>query len=99
MTKPLGGRGKKAPYLTTVMRVPTPIVEKVESLINGYRLSAIHGQMTQDDLRRIEPWHSEYTPISKTEAIEKAREILSQKKSAKVSILKLLQVLYGEVNL
>ena len=99
MTKPMGGRGKKAPYLTTVMRVPTPIAEKVESLIEGYRLSAINGQITQDDLRRIEPWHSEYTPISKTEAIEKAKEILTQKKSARVSIIKLLQVLYGEINL
>lgn len=96
MSKPIGGRGKKAPYLTTIMRVPMPIAEKVKSLIEGYRLSAINGQITQDDLRRIEPWH---TPISKTEAIEKAREILTQKKSARISMQKLLQVLYDDLKI
>lgn len=96
MTKPAGGRGKKAPYRTVVMRVPEPIAEKVESLINGYRILAINGLLTQDDLRRLEPWHSEFTPISKSEAIGKAKEILSQQKSADKAILELIEFLYGQ---
>jgi high-affinity Fe2+/Pb2+ permease len=100
MIKPVGGRGKKAPYLTVTMRVPQPIAEKVQSLIEGYRTSVISGLITQDDLRKLEPWRSEYTSVSKSEAIEKTKEILKQKQSAKKSLLKLLQVLYGEeVNL
>lgn len=35
--KPVGGRGKKAPYETVQMRVPIPIKPKVEQLIQNYR--------------------------------------------------------------
>ncbi len=37
MVKPRGGRGNKAPYETTQMRVPIPIKPELESLIAAYR--------------------------------------------------------------
>ena len=39
MDKPKGGRGKKAPYETTHMRVPLPLKAQIEKLIEDYRLS------------------------------------------------------------
>lgn len=94
MSKPVGGRGKKAPYNTVVMRIPEPLAEKVEKLIDWYRISALEGRITQDDLKRLEPWKSDYSSLGKTEAILRVREILKRKQSAKQSLLKLLQVLY-----
>ena len=43
MNKPLGGRGKKAPYETTHLRIPVPIKADIEKLIENYRLSVIDG--------------------------------------------------------
>lgn len=37
MVKPRGGRGQRAPYETTQMRVPIPIKPELESLIAAYR--------------------------------------------------------------
>lgn len=37
MVKPIGGRGKRAPYQTIQMRVPLPIKPEVEKLIEQYR--------------------------------------------------------------
>ena len=39
MSKPVGGRGKKAPYETQQMRVPVPVKEEVNELITDYRES------------------------------------------------------------
>lgn len=32
-----GGRGQKAPYTTTVIRIPTDLVPAVERMVNEYR--------------------------------------------------------------
>ena len=37
MNKPKGGRGKRAPYETTVVRVPDPVLEQVEAICDAYR--------------------------------------------------------------
>ena len=37
MTKPLGGRGKAAPYQTKLMRIPVPISPQVNELVDRYR--------------------------------------------------------------
>ena len=41
-----GGRGKKAPYETTHIRIPTPIKEEVESLIERWKLDKEMGTNT-----------------------------------------------------
>ena len=37
MTKPKGGRGKKAPYSTKLMRVPVPMKPQVRQLVDRYQ--------------------------------------------------------------
>ena len=37
MNKPIGGRGKKAPYETTHVRIPVDLKSKVEELVEAYR--------------------------------------------------------------
>lgn len=37
MSKPVGGRGNKAPYATKVVRVPEPVIERVNEIIASYR--------------------------------------------------------------
>lgn len=45
MTKPLGGRGQKAPYETVQVRCPVPIKPEVEALISAFRESVLSGEM------------------------------------------------------
>lgn len=76
-----GGRGVKAPYESTHVRVPVPIKEEVEKLIEQFK----SGQKKEEkQLPSLE------------ESIEVARRILNQKKSARVSIQSLLTSIYGE---
>lgn len=48
MVKPLGGRGKRAPYETIQMRVPVPLKAQVESTIADYRERVLLGDEDQD---------------------------------------------------
>lgn len=80
MSKPSGGRGKKAPYATTHVRVPEPMKAEVQRLLDCF-----HGQQvdkSENSLTRLD------------EAIAVAQNILLQKKSARVSMEKLLTALY-----
>ncbi|MEG4009896.1 hypothetical protein QUA41_28585 [Microcoleus sp. Pol11C1] len=43
MSKPKGGRGKKAPYETKLMRVPEPIASQVEALCQCYQNFLVSG--------------------------------------------------------
>ena len=81
-----GGRGKKAPYQTTHVRVPVPIKDQVEQLINDYKTGTLD-QLTIDDA---------LAPISFDDAVEQARVILKQKKSATTSMTKLLTSIYHQ---
>jgi hypothetical protein len=80
MSKPAGGRGKKAPYETTHIRVPEPIKAEVQRMIDRF-----HGSEVETDLN---------LETSLSEAVVLAESILSQKKSARVSMEKLLTALY-----
>lgn len=86
MPKPKGGRGQTAPYETTHIRVPVPLKLQVEQMVEKYRQSVLGGTEFESD--RSQP--------TLDEAVEIARSILKQKKSAKQSIEKLLTSLYGE---
>ena len=50
MTVPKGGRGKKAPYETQQMRVPTPIKDQVTSLIAKFRGEILGDPQTDENL-------------------------------------------------
>jgi hypothetical protein len=95
MTKPIGGRGYKAPYTTTHVRVPTDIKPQVEVLIDNYRneMLGINGNnsLTTSEDKML---------TSLDEVLVLAQEILARKQSARKSMTLLLSAIYGkEVNL
>lgn len=87
MPKPVGGRGNTAPYETTHVRVPVPIKEQVQTLIDNYR-SSILGESK-------ETTNPSNLAKSSAEALELCREVLKQKKNAKISLVKLVNKLYN----
>jgi rubrerythrin len=93
MNKPLGGRGKKAPYETQLVRVPVPVVQKVEQIVDEYRNLVINGE--QSEFEKYPNLAACVTPVSYSEALQRAKEIVKTKRSAAESLAKLLQVLYG----
>ena len=93
MNKPVGGRGKKAPYETQVIRVPVPIVPQVEKFIESYRVSVVSDE--EDNLEEKSNVPSEVAVLTYSDALQRAKEIVNQGKSARISLAKLLQLLYG----
>jgi hypothetical protein len=85
MVKPKGGRGLKAPYESTHLRVPVPLKDEIERLIEKYRESVLTG-IDSDN----QPGLCDYE-----QAVEYANSILKQKKSARQSVEKLLTAIYG----
>lgn len=81
MSNQLGGRGKKAPYETTHVRVPVPIKPQIEALIEQFKNG--ESESSENPLTSID------------EAVILAKSILTQKKSARVSLQKLLTGIYG----
>lgn len=82
MSKPVGGRGIKAPYKTTHVRVPEPIKAEIERIIDRYKEG---GKTESSNL---------LTGID--EAVTIAKAILISKKSARQSMQKLLTAIYGQ---
>ena len=84
MNKPLGGRGKKAPYETTHLRIPVPIKADIEKLIDNYRLSVIDGIETHDN-----------SLMSVEDAKLLTRKLIKAKTSKIDTLIKLLTSIYG----
>lgn len=84
MTVYRGGRGVKAPYETTHIRIPVPIKAEVERLSQAYK----EGITNQSDESERQ--------LTFDEAVQLAKEILKSKKSARVSIEKLLTGIYKQ---
>lgn len=109
MSKPIGGRGNKAPYEQTHVRVPLPIKGKVEELkemfLNGSLES--YEQLLRDDHKKAREYEKLLTGLSINSnpsrkplptlenALEMAKNAVKQKKGASLTIIKLLSDLYG----
>lgn len=78
-----GGRGVKAPYDTVHVRIPLPIKAEVERLSQAYKESVVNGEIKESEEH-----------LTYEDAVELAKEILKSKKSARVSIEKLLTGIY-----
>ena len=79
----MGGRGKRAPYETTHMRVPLPLKTQIEQLIEDYRLSILDG---------IDRPSSELIPLD--EALIIAQKLLRSKTAKNDTVAKLLTSIY-----
>lgn len=49
MTKAKGGRGQKAPYEQTHVRVPLPVKDQVQRIIDDYRAIALGSETDEDE--------------------------------------------------
>lgn len=85
MNKPLGGRGKKMAYTSKTFRIPEPLWTDVEKLVTSFHNSE---KLSSENSLNLE------------EAIKVAEVILKSKKSARISLSKLLSEIYNtEVSL
>lgn len=109
MPKSIGGRGKIAPYKTVMVRTPEPIKERVEELKELYFSGQLeyHDKLIAENHELANKYKEGLSnkvnkdncvnhSYDKDELINLAKGVLNQKKSAKVSISKLLSVLLGE---
>lgn len=74
-----GGRGHKAPYETTHVRIPLPIKDRVEALSNAFK----NGEILQTD-----------NSLTQDKIVEIAQKIISQKKSSRVSLEKFIKEVF-----
>jgi len=102
MEKPKGGRGKRADYESTHVRIPDPLKERVERLKELFFSGELdeYEQKITTALQLLDSSQSESFDIpakslTLDEALEQARKVLKLKRSARESILKLLTALYG----
>ena len=109
MSKPVGGRGNLAPYKSTHVRVPEPIKDRVENLKKLYfsgdleehdRLIAENSELAKKyrerDSEISDKNEKEESKYKKEELLVLVKDILKQKKSARVSMQKLLMALLDE---
>lgn len=75
----VGGRGKKAPWETTMVRTPEAIKTDVQLLVDDWKLSQV--DPTYQRQRQI---------VSVDDARLIVEKVLSRKKSARVSVLAVL---------
>lgn len=111
MNKPVGGRGKKAPYESTHIRIPEPIKHRVEELkalyandcLEEYDKLVAENQRLADEQRKLLTGNTEESELQKNvlptldKAIELAVKELAKKKSARETVAKLLTALYSEI--
>jgi len=83
MPRPKGGRGQKTDYGSKMIRVPEPLIEEVKRLKDEF-----YGSGSGDRDSSTLPDHQT--------ALETAQSILKSKKSARVSLERLLAALYGQ---
>lgn len=109
MSKPVGGRGKKAPYETTHVRVPLPVKDRVEELVEQFKSGSLDDadRLTVEECHLADEYRNLLTSNSSSnsstdnsltsleDTLEIVREILRQKKSARESIARLLTSLYN----
>jgi hypothetical protein len=86
--KPVGGRGKKAPYSTQIMRVPEPLISEVQYLIDNYR----------DSLTVDSDQGNQTILLTKEKLTEEINSILKKRKSAKASFEFLVNSLFSKYN-
>jgi hypothetical protein len=95
-----GGRGNKAKYPTTVMRVPEILEERVAEMIKELYDGNFQPttKPTNHDHKVLKPNQKSLisTLPDKQELVDISNKILTSKKGAKVSLEKLLQVIYED---
>ena len=96
MTFIKGGRGRKAPYESTHIRVPEPIKPRVEEMMERFKsFVAEEGLSVEEAISKINSQPFEDC-FSKQQIIESARFGLRSKKGAWVTVQKMLTSLFNK---
>ncbi len=82
-----GGRGNKNPYKSVVIRVPEPLVGKIDLMVEAYHQAvnqrSYEGIENTDLLCESLSESDSKSPLSKDQALAKAKAIFQQKRSKK----------------
>ena len=69
MVKPVGGRGRTAPYKTMVVRIPVDLQERVEEIVEKFRddleMGAISVDPDNDKISKLSRIIDKYKLVSK----------------------------------
>lgn len=105
--KPVGGRGKTAPYISTHVRVPIPVKHIIELVIDKYRERLDKGEVKPGVIDDISEYFSDksdgYKPLTSYEDISNVIRMLSESLNLKSNaggaikeeIRKALEILKG----
>ena len=83
MNKPVGGRGKKAPYQTKIKRIPLELESQIDSMVEEYRANLMGDGDRQDN-----------SILSLADAIALVKKLMRAKKSKTDTIHKLVTGIY-----
>lgn len=86
------GRGHKAPYSTTHVRIPEPLKPKVERMSNSFKISMLEKKLTEEEALQECNIHC----FTEEEILEAVRYALRRKQNAKVTVQSLLTALFGK---
>jgi hypothetical protein len=92
---PKGGRGHKAPYETATMRVPIPLHNRVEKLIEEYRSAVLTGNPT-DTLTNSSSTSEQV--ITREEVTSKLEALAKSKKKGKDFYKHIVEYLFEPQN-
>lgn len=88
-----GGRNGKAPYTSSVVRVPDPLVPTVEKMMALYREKIVSGSPGSDQTLRAVFMETFVDQGLDSYLIDSAKEILEKRGTRKDAMKKLLQVI------
>ncbi len=94
--RPKGGRGLKESYTTKVIRVPEPLIPFIDWVTDRFYQGYYDGVWQyntppEETVRRLG-----LVNLVKTEILSHAQSVLAQKKSARLTVNKLLQVIFQD---
>ena len=95
MDKPVGGRGKKAPYKSVTIRVPEPIVKDISEYIDRYRNTVLKSNKGKEKLIDDTTMTVYSTLLTEGEILEICRLAKLKYRTRTDTIYEILKQLFG----
>lgn len=94
--RPIGGRGHKEAYETKVIRVPTAVIPYIDAINDRYYEAYLACKLTSENPGEDALKSLESEKLNRQAVIDAAYKVLALKKSARLSVEKLLQVIFDD---
>ena len=98
MDKPVGGRGKKAPYKSVTIRVPEPIAKDISEYINRYRNAALKFNKNQEKFSDDAPMTLYSTILTEEKILKICRLAKFKYRTRTDTIYEILKQFFGYVH-